>query len=76
MLAVGRHFTMIERWEDAMLRLNVLALFPEFARAIASVVIQLSHVVGGLGSQSKIALPAPPRDKLLEREITGSKYVP
>ncbi len=51
---------MIERWEDAMLRLNVLALFPEFARAFASVVIQLSHVVGGLGSQSKIALPAKP----------------
>ncbi len=66
---------MIERWEDAMLILSVLGLPPEFARASAIVVIQPSHVVGGLGCQSNSAPPATPRDKLLGREVTGPKYV-
>ena len=42
---------MIERWEDAMLRLNELALPPEFALAFCSDAIQPSHVVGGPDSQ-------------------------
>ncbi|CUH49000.1 hypothetical protein RUA4292_03192 [Ruegeria atlantica] len=51
-----------------MLRLNVLALFPEFALAFACDFIRSSHVLGGLGSQRDGALPAkPPRGKFWER---------
>lgn len=51
-----------------MLRLNVLALFPEFALAFASDVIRPSHVVGGLGSQRNSDLPAKlPRSKFWKR---------
>ncbi|AXT27516.1 hypothetical protein D1823_13595 [Ruegeria sp. AD91A] len=51
---------MIERWEDAMLRLNELALSPEFALAFASGVIQPSHVIGGPDSQQNIVPPTKP----------------
>ncbi len=43
-----------------MLRFNVFALFPEFVLAFASDFIRKSHVVGGLSSKRKIALPAKP----------------
>ncbi len=51
---------MIERWEDAMLRLNVLALFPEFALAFASDLIRPSHVNVGPDSQRDIVPPTKP----------------
>ncbi len=51
---------MIERWEDAMLRLNVLALFSEFALAFASDVIRPSHVIVGPDSQRNIVPPTKP----------------
>ncbi len=60
---------MIERWEDAMLRLSVLGLPPEFARAYASVVIQPSHAVGGFGCQSNIA--PPPATSCWEGKLQG-----
>jgi len=43
-----------------MLRLNELALPPEFALAFCSDAIQPSRVVGGLGSQRKIVPPTKP----------------
>ncbi len=51
---------MIERWEDAMLRLNVLALFPEFSLVFANDVIRLSHVIVGPDSQRNIDPPTKP----------------
>lgn len=51
-----------------MLRLNVLALFPEFALAFASDVIRPSHVVVGPDSQRNIDPPTKPhRGKFWKR---------
>ncbi len=75
MLAVGRRFTIIERWEDAMLRLNELSLPPEFALAFSSGAIRPSRAVGGLGSKLKIVPPTKPLRHVLGKIVTGSIYV-
>ncbi len=59
-----------------MLRLNVLALFPEFALAFASDFIRPSYVIGGLGSQRNSDLPAKsPPQQVLEKVVTGTLCV-
>ncbi len=51
-----------------MLRLNVLALFPEFALVFASDAIRPSHVIVGPDSQRNIVPPTKPhRGKFWER---------
>ena len=51
---------MNERWEHTMIRLNVLALFPEFALAFSSDFIRPSHVNVGPDSQRNIIPPTKP----------------